>query len=202
MGARSRSEGTFTQVSKRVVAVFVSQSEADTYLVKKAWSYKEKGASEVVVVSSDSQVLIGVTDEEYQITTRASNEFMEAIYRCSKGNTSGIRKFASMPGTADMSWYARQSSAVTSKASQPIAAAQDSAEDGLLELEDMLEGILYKHGVHMALKDLCDGDDTEAECAFSESGSDDEHGPGEDVPSQEDSLDLEGLDDLLGKRIV
>eukprot|EP00983_Pelagomonas_calceolata_P044467 1139304-Pelagomonas_calceolata.AAC.2 len=53
-------QGTFRQVSKRVVAVFVSRSEADTYLVKKAWSYKEKGASEVVVVSSDNQVLIGV----------------------------------------------------------------------------------------------------------------------------------------------
>eukprot|EP00967_Tisochrysis_lutea_P070352 scaffold92779_cov20-Tisochrysis_lutea.AAC.2 len=52
-------QGTFRQVSKRVVAVFVSRSEADTYLVKKAWSYKEKGASEVVVVSSDNQVLIG-----------------------------------------------------------------------------------------------------------------------------------------------
>uniref|UniRef100_A0A7S3R5C6 NYN domain-containing protein n=2 Tax=Dunaliella tertiolecta TaxID=3047 RepID=A0A7S3R5C6_DUNTE len=206
MRARSRSEGTFRQVSKRVVAVFVSRSEADTYLVKKAWSYKEKGASEVVVVSSDNQVLIGVTDEDYQITTRASDEFMDVIFRCSKGITSGIKKFASLPGTADMSWYARQSSVLTSKgrsmqAAQPTAAAKDLAE-AAPELEDMLEGILYKHGAPLALKDLCDGDDNEADCLISDSEYDDKQGPEEGASSQQDSLDLESLDDLLGKCIV
>lgn len=53
-------QGTFTQISSQVVAVFVSQREADTYIVRKAWSYKERGASEVIVVSSDRQIVIGV----------------------------------------------------------------------------------------------------------------------------------------------
>eukprot|EP00983_Pelagomonas_calceolata_P044468 1139304-Pelagomonas_calceolata.AAC.3 len=105
-----------------------------------------------------------------------------------------------------MSWYARQSSVLTSKgrsmqAAQPTAAAKDLAE-AAPELEDMLEGILYKHGAPLALKDLCDGDDNEADCLISDSEYDDKQGPEEGASSQQDSLDLESLDDLLGKCIV
>lgn len=53
-------QGTFRHVSDLVVAVFTSRQEADSYLVSKAWDYKERGAEAVVVVSSDRQVVIGV----------------------------------------------------------------------------------------------------------------------------------------------
>jgi hypothetical protein len=70
-------QGTFTQVSPQVVAVFVTRSEADTYIVKKAWSHKKKGASEVIVVSSDRQIIIGVRITKVCFMARASCGFLQ-----------------------------------------------------------------------------------------------------------------------------
>lgn len=66
-----------------------------------------------------------------------------------------------------------------------------------MDLEDALDDILWKHGSHLSLEDLCDNDD---ECEMEGEGVESQNGAKEEGAESND-LGLD-LDELLRKRII
>ncbi|GFH09714.1 uncharacterized protein HaLaN_04906 [Haematococcus lacustris] len=111
----SRHEVQYVKCGPWVTEVFTCNSEADTFIIRKAAEFIARKAAKVYVISSDHRIHDGALDDQYTTVIVGAQSFLEDLHACRKGRLQAAMQW-SVP------WQSKQRQRM-SKYSQAMAAA-------------------------------------------------------------------------------